>query len=56
MLSSGWTDAFIQTLASYNPPNVGVVGPTHNGVNVAILTFEFTHKTHITIFGFHYPR
>ena len=25
----GWTEAFINVLSSMDPPNVGVVGPTH---------------------------
>ena len=56
MLSPGWTDVFIGTLARYNPSNVGVVGPQHGVGNNDILTYDFTHKTHITIFGFYYPR
>ena len=27
----GWTEKFIGALQSFNPPNVGVVGPTHSG-------------------------
>jgi hypothetical protein len=56
MQAGGWTEAFIEVLGKYNPPNVGVVGPKHSGGNEAILTYDFTHKTHIEIFGFHYPR
>lgn len=40
----------------YDPPNVGVVGPSHSGGNMAILTYDFVHKTHVDIFGFYYPR
>lgn len=56
LTSPGWTEAFIETLARYEPSNVGVVGPMHTGGNEGILTYDFTHKTHITVFGFHYPR
>lgn len=56
MRTRNWTEAFISTLASYDPPNVGVVGPNHSGGNVGILTYDFTHRTHIEIFGFYYPR
>ena len=56
METPGWLDAFISVLSSYKPINVGVVGPMHSGGNVAILTYDFTHKTHIEVFGFHYPR
>ncbi len=56
METSGWTEAFIRTLASYDPPNVGVVGPNHSGGNTGLLTYDFTHKTHMEIFGFYYPR
>lgn len=56
MLAGGWTEAFIKVLGDYKPANVGVVGPNHSGGNIAILTYDFTHKTHIEIFGFHYPR
>lgn len=52
-----WADKFIQNLRSRTPvPNVGVVGPTcHEGANW-ILTHDFTHKTHVTIYGWQYPR
>ena len=52
----GWTEKFIGILSSMDPPNVGVVGPTHSGGNVKILTYDFTSSTHINIFGFHYPK
>ena len=53
-----WTEAFIQTLLNYDPPNVGVVGPSTNAKhyeNNYILTYEFVHRTHIDIFGYYYP-
>ena len=54
--SAGWTEAFIKTLASYDPKYVGVVGPKHSGGNTVILTYDFVHRTHVNIFGFYYPR
>ena len=56
MTTKQWTEIFIKTLSSYDPPNIGVVGPNHTGGNLDILTFEFVHQSHIDIFGFHYPR
>lgn len=56
MLTSGWTEKFISTLESFDPPRIGVVGPNHSGGNVGILTYDFVHRTHIDIFGFYYPR
>lgn len=40
----------------YDPPNVGVVGPWFRSGNIAILTHDFVHRTHIDVFGFYYPR
>jgi len=54
MLTGGWTEMFIATLESYDPPRVGVVGPNHIGGNVRILTYDFVHRTHVDIFGFYY--
>ena len=51
-----WTEAFIATLSSLNPPNVGIVAPSTKGdINFSILTYEFVHRTHIDMFGFYYP-
>ena len=56
-LSTGqWTERFIKKLSSYDPPNIGVVGPKHTGGNLHILTFDFVHRSHVDIFGYHYPR
>ncbi|XP_013382334.1 uncharacterized protein LOC106153088 [Lingula anatina] len=55
MVSKSWTETFIAELSKFNPPNVGVVGPNHQGGNTDILTYDFVHRTHIDIFGFHYP-
>ena len=55
-ISKLWLQQFIKTLQKFEPKNLGVVGPNHQGGNVAILTYDFIHKTHIEMFGFHYPR
>lgn len=54
--TKGWAEEFIKTLKSYDPPNVGTVGPNHSGGNTAILTYDFVHRTHVDIFGFYYPK
>ena len=51
-----WTEKFTSTLRHYNPAYLGVVGPKHKGGNTGILTYDFTHRTHIDINGFYYPR
>lgn len=56
MLTSNWTESLIAALANHMPPNVGVAGPAHSGGKEDILTYDFTHKTHIEVFGYHYPR
>ena len=45
----------MRQLAKFSPPNVGVVGPTCKEGNSRILTHDFVHKTHLHIFGVHYP-
>lgn len=50
-----WSSAFIDALAAFSPPNVGVVGPTCHEGNTAILTHDFVHRSHLDIFGSHYP-
>ena len=54
-LRTSWASAFTLKLASFNPPNVGVVGPTCKEGNEGILTHDFVHKTHAYIFSVHYP-
>ena len=55
MQTANWTARFIQELAKFSPPNVGLVGPKHSGGNTAILTYNFVHRTHIDIFKTFYP-
>ncbi len=54
-MSSFWTSEFISTLKEFDPPYLGVVGPTCYEGNTDILTHDFVHRTHIDIFGTHYP-
>ena len=54
--TGGWTEAFIYALLAFDPANVGVVGPNHQGGYDIILTYEFTSKLHVEIFGFYYPK
>ena len=50
-----WTSAFVQALRDMSPPLRGVVGPTCNEGNTAILTHDFVHRSHLDIFPTHYP-
>ena len=55
VLTSAWTSSFVSTLLSFEPPNVGVVGPFCDE-NRMILTHDLVHRTHHAIFGgCHYP-
>ena len=56
LLTPGWTEKFIAALLSFDPPNIGVVGPNHQGGNTKILTYDFTSRLHIEIYGYHYPK
>lgn len=49
-----WIHDFNRALLSFDPPNVGIVGPTDN-LNDRILTYDYVHRTHWEIFGFQYP-
>lgn len=53
-VTQGWTTLGIATLAAYDPPNVGVVGPTCKQGNVNILTHDMVHRTHMEIFQHKY--
>ena len=56
MITNNWTNIYVEQLTQFYPPNVGVVGPDHYGGNTAILTYFFSHRTHIDIFNFFFPR
>ena len=53
--SSGWTTAAIQVLKTFNPPNVGAVGPVGKGTCCRIFIFDMVHRTHLDIFDTYYP-
>ena len=54
-----WTSKFVQALqklrSSATSPLLGVVGPSCPQGNRAILTHDFTPKTHLAVFGTYYP-
>jgi len=50
-----WITKGVTTLLSYDPPNVGVVGPTCHEGNTSILTHDMVHRTHLDIFPDYYP-
>jgi hypothetical protein len=51
-----WVDKFVLDMRSRDIPNLGVVGPACGAGANWILTHDFTHRTHVVIFGFEYPR
>lgn len=55
-VSDGWLSAAIRTLESFEPQNIGVVGPhCIGGSSRRFLTHDMVHRTHINIFGTYYP-
>ena len=54
--TAGWTEKLVEQLLRFHPPNVGVAGPWFRDGNIAIMTHDFVHRTHVDIFGFYYPR
>jgi GT2 family glycosyltransferase len=55
-ITSNWSTLAIDVLRSYDPPDVGVVGPTCNEGNTGIiLTHDMVHRTHLDIFPYYYP-
>lgn len=54
--TGAWAGTAAARLASFSPPNVGVVGPICEEGNARILTHDLTHRTHMAIFGgVYYP-
>jgi hypothetical protein len=51
-LATRWAKHFVEALSSMN--NVGAVGPACQQGNRRILTHDFTHRTHMEIFGGQY--
>ena len=54
-ISPGWISMGVEVLFKYNPPFVGVVGPTCKEGNRKILTHDMVHVTHFNIFTDYYP-
>ena len=50
-----WVSKGVSKLASYNPPNVGMVGPNCLEGNTNIMTHDMVHRTHLDIFEHYYP-
>ncbi|KAL3793654.1 hypothetical protein HJC23_010226 [Cyclotella cryptica] len=59
-VTPGWLTLAIQTLQSFSPPNIGVVGPTCKGDASGereILTHDMTYLPfHLSIFDTYYPQ
>jgi len=54
-MASPWAHAMIKQLKALPPPAlVGAVGPLCKQGNVKILTHDFTHRTHMEVFGHKY--
>jgi hypothetical protein len=56
ILTAGWEDQLTHALARMVPPNVGVSGPLCEQGNLDILTHHMTHRTHLDLFDYYYPR
>ena len=54
-MTSDWVNKAVAKLASYDPPNVGMVGPNCREGNTAIMTHDMVHRTHLDIFEHYYP-
>ena len=54
-VTSDWVSKAADKLASYDPPNVGMVGPNCREGNTAIMTHDMVHRTHFDIFEHYYP-
>jgi glycosyltransferase involved in cell wall biosynthesis len=54
-ITSDWVSKAVAKLASYDPPNVGMVGPNCRDGNTKIMTHDMVHRTHLDIFEHYYP-
>ena len=54
-VTSDWVSKAVAKLSSYDPPNVGMVGPNCREGNTAIMTHDMVHRTHLDIFEHYYP-
>eukprot|EP01125_Pyxidicula_operculata_P004361 TRINITY_DN1666_c1_g1_i2.p2 TRINITY_DN1666_c1_g1~~TRINITY_DN1666_c1_g1_i2.p2 ORF type:complete len:144 (-),score=29.08 TRINITY_DN1666_c1_g1_i2:311-742(-) len=56
MNSTSFTSELVKDLQYRDIPNLGMNCPQHKGGNAYICVTDFTHRTHIDIFGYHYPK
>jgi lipopolysaccharide biosynthesis glycosyltransferase len=54
-LTKGWITQGVEALRGFDPPNVGVVGPTCRQGNTDIMAHDMVHRTHLDIFDHYYP-
>lgn len=54
-ITPNWVSKGVNKLASYDPPNVGMVGPNCREGNTKIMTHDMVHRTHLDIFENYYP-
>merc|ERR1719230_68989 len=52
--TKNWIRDLTSSLRQFDPPNLGVVGPTCKQGNTAILTYDFVHRTHQEVHGYQY--
>ncbi len=55
-ITDSWTSVAVDSLNLFEPPLIGVVGPScDGGTKRPILTHDMVHKTHLRIFETYYP-
>jgi hypothetical protein len=54
--SKGWLSEAVAVLSSFDPPNIGVVGPTSKGDKSTIMTHDMVSRIHLEIFDTYYPK
>jgi FkbM family methyltransferase len=54
-VTTDWVSKAVAKLATYDPPNVGMVGPNCREGNTDIMTHDMVHRTHLDIFEHYYP-
>ena len=55
-VTAGWVTMGVAALRAFDPPNVGVVGPTQSeGKTERIMVHDMVHRTHLEIFEHYYP-
>ena len=55
MVTKNWASLAVDTLRSFSPRNVGVVGPTCKQGNTILLSHDMVHETHLLMFKYYYP-